>query len=197
MEYTLCVTTINNFHTENWRGLHNLLEVLRAGGIGQRCYNETLTAAPSVQFSCVRLFATLWTAARQASLYITNSQSLLKLMSIELVMPSSHLILCHPLLLLPPIPPSIRVFSNESALRMRWPKYWSFSFSISPSNEYSGLISFRMYWLDLLAVQGTLKSLLQHHNKSINYSFSLLVLSFLYCLTLTSIHDSWENHSFD
>ena len=98
-----------------------------------------------------------------SSLSITNSQSLLKLMSIKLVMPSSHLILCCPLLLLPPIPPSIRVFSNESTLRMRWPKYWSFSFTISPSNEHPGLISFRMDWLDLLAVQGTLKSLLQHH----------------------------------
>ena len=99
-----------------------------------------------------------------ASLSITSSRSSLKLMSIESVMPSSHLMLCHPLLLLPPIPPSIRVFSNESPLRMRWPKYWSFSFSISPSNEYPGLTSFRMDWLDLLAVQGTLKSLLQHHS---------------------------------
>ena len=118
----------------------------------------------SVQsLSRVRLFATPWIAAHQASLSITNSWSSLKLMSVELVMPSSHLILCHPLLL-PPIPPSIRVFSNESTLRMRWPKYWSFSFSISPSKEYPGLISFRMDWLDLLAVQGTLKSLLQHHS---------------------------------
>ena len=117
----------------------------------------------SVQsLSPVQLFATPWTAARQASLSITNSQSLLKPMSIEPVMPSSHLILCRPLLLLPPIPPSIRVFSNESALRIRWPKYWSFSFSISPSNEHPGLISTRKEWLDLLAVQGTLKSLLQH-----------------------------------
>ena len=99
-------------------------------------------------------------------LSITNSQSLLKLMPIELVMPSSHLILCHPLLFLPPIPPSIRVFSNESTLRMTWPKYWSFSFSISPSSEHPGLISFRMDWLDLLAVQGTLKSLLQHNSKA-------------------------------
>ena len=107
---------------------------------------------------------TPWTAARQASLSITNSRSLLKLMSIESVMPSSHLILCHPLLLLPPIPPSIRVISSESTLHMRWPKYWSFSFSISPSNEHLRLISFRMDWLDLLAVQGTLKSLLQHHS---------------------------------
>ena len=107
---------------------------------------------------------TPWTAARQASLSITNSRSSLKLTSIESVMPSSHLILCRPLLLLPPIPPSIRVFSSESTLHMRWPKYWSFSFSISPSNEYPGLISFRMDWLDLLEVQGTLKSLLQHHS---------------------------------
>ena len=105
-----------------------------------------------------------WTAAHQASLSITNCRSLLKLMSIELAMPSSHLILCHPLLLLPSIFPSIRVFSSESVLRIRWPKDWSFSFSISPSNEYPGLISFRMDWLDLLAVQGTLKSLLQHHS---------------------------------
>ena len=105
-----------------------------------------------------------WTAARQASLSITSSQSLLKLMSIESVMPSNHLILCHPLFFPPSIFPSIRVFSNESVLRIRWPKYWSFSFSISPSNEYSGLISFRMDWLDLRAVQGTLKSLLQHHS---------------------------------
>ena len=119
----------------------------------------------SVQsFSHVRLFATPWIAACQASLSITNSRSLPKLMPIESVMPSSHFILCHSLLLLPPIPPRIRVFSSESTLRMRWPKYWSFSFSISPSNEHPGLISFRMDWLDLLAVQGTLKSLLQHHS---------------------------------
>ena len=120
----------------------------------------------SVQLlSRVRLFVTPWTAAHQASLSSTNSWSLLKLMSIESVMPSNHLILCHPLLLLSSIFPSSRVFSNESALRIRWPKYWSFSFSISPSNEYSGFISFRMDWLDLLAVQGTLKSLIQHHFK--------------------------------
>ena len=123
-----------------------------------------------VQFSSVQslshvwLFTTPWTTAWQPSLSITNSQSLLKLVSIELVMPSNHLILCHPLLLLPSIFPSIRVFSNESVLHIRWPKYWSFSFSISPSNEYSRLISFRMGWLDLLTVQGTLKSLLQHHS---------------------------------
>ena len=118
----------------------------------------------SVQsLSRVRLFATPWIIARQASLSITSSQSSLRLTSIESVMPSSHLILGCPLLLLPPIPPSIRVFSNESTLRMRWPEYWSFSFSIIPSKEIPGLISFRMDWLDLLAVQGTLKSLLQHH----------------------------------
>ena len=119
----------------------------------------------SVQLlSHVRLFATPWTAVCQASLSITNSRSLHKLMSIESVIPSNHLILCHPLFLLPPIPSSIRVFSNESTLHMRWPKYWSFSFSLCPANEYSGLISFRMDWFDLLAVQGTLKSLLQHHS---------------------------------
>ena len=113
--------------------------------------------------SCVQLFATPWIAARQASLFITNSQSLLKLMSVKLVMPSNHLILCCPLLL-PSVFPSIRIFSSESVLYIRWPKYWSFSFRISPSNEYSALISFRIDWFDLLAVQGTLKSLLQHHN---------------------------------
>jgi len=119
----------------------------------------------SVQsLSCVWLFATPWITACQASLSITNSRNLSKLMSIELVMPSSHLILCCPLLLLPPIPPRIRVFSSELTLCMRWPKYWSFSFSISPSSEHPGLISFRMNWLDLSAIQGTLKSLLQHHS---------------------------------
>ena len=139
----------------------------------------------SVQlFSCVRLFATPWTAARQASRSITNSQSLLKLMSFESVMPSNHLILCHPLLLLPSIFPSIRVFLNESVLHIRWPEYWSFSFSISPYNEYSGLISFRMDWLDLLADQGTLKSLLQHHNSKASIlwdsAFFIVQLSHLY-----------------
>ena len=120
----------------------------------------------SVQFSCLVVSdsANPWTTARQLYLSITNSWSLLKIMSIQSVMPSNHLILCHPLLLLPSIFPSIRVFSNESVLHIRWPKYWSFSFNISPSNEYSGLISFRMEWLDLLAVRGTLKSLLQHHS---------------------------------
>ena len=114
--------------------------------------------------SCVRFFATPWISARQAFLSITNSRSSLRLTSIESVMPFSHLILCRPLLLLPPIPPSIRVLSNESTLHMRWPRYWTFSFSIIPSKEIPGLISFRMDWLDLLAVQGTLKSLLQHHS---------------------------------
>ena len=124
----------------------------------------------SVQFSSVQslgrvqIFETPWIAVRQASLSITNSWSSLKLTSFESVMPSSHLILCHPILLLPPTPPSIRVFSNESTLRMRWPKYWSFRFSINPSKEHPGLISFRIDWLDLLAVEGTLKSLLQHHS---------------------------------
>ena len=126
-----------------------------------------LWAISSVQsLSRVRLVATPWTAACQASLFITNSQSLLKCMSIVSVMPSNHLILCRPLLLPPSIFPSFRVFSNESVLHISWPKYWSFSFSISPSNEYSGLISFRIDWLDLLEVQGTLKSLPQHHSSS-------------------------------
>ena len=138
--------------------------------ITSRFLTDWATREARIQFSsvqslsCVRLFATPWTAARQASLSITNSWSPPKPMSIELVMPSNHLILCHPLLLLPSIFPSIRVFSNESALGIRWPKYWNFSFNISPSNEYSGLISFRINWFHLLAVQGTLKSLLQHHS---------------------------------
>ena len=142
----------------------------------------------SVQsLSRVWLFATPWIAARQASLSITNSRSSFRFTSIELVMPSSHLILCRPLLLLPPVPPSIRVFPNESTLHMRWPKYWSFSFSISPSNEYSGLISFRMDWLALIAVQGTLKSLLQHHNSKASIlqcsAFFTVQLSHLYMTT--------------
>ena len=142
----------------------------------------------SVQsLSCVWLSATPWMAARQASLSITNSWSSLKLMSIGSVMPSSHLILCRPLLLLPPIPPSIRVFSNKSTLRMRWPKYWSFSFSISPSKEHPGLISFRMDWLDLLAFQRTLKSLLQHHSSKASIlrhsAFFIVQLSHPYMTT--------------
>ena len=143
----------------------------------------------SVQFSIsvVSNSATPWTTARQASLSITNSQSLPKLKSTESVMPSNHLILCHPLLLLPSIIPNMRVFSNESALRIRWPKYWSFSFNISPSNEHPGLISFRMDWLSLLAVQGTLKSLLQHHNSKasilLRSAFFIVQLSHPYMTT--------------
>ena len=159
------------------------------------CQSELfLIQFSSVQsLSHVQLFATPWTAACQASLSITNSWGLLKLMSIESVMPSSHLILYCPLLLLPSIFPSIRVFSNESDLHIRWPKYWSFSFSISASNEYSGLIPFRMDWLDLLAVQGTLKSPPTPQFKSINSP----ALSFLYSPNFTSIPDYWKNLSFD
>ena len=151
------------------------------------------TYLTSVQsFSHVQLFANPWTAATQASLSVTNSQSFLKPVSIKSVMPSNHLILCRPLLLLPPIPPSIRVFSYEPALCIRWPRYWSFSFSISPSNEHSGLISFKMDWLDLLAVQGTLKSLLQHHRSKA----SILWHSAFFTVQLTSVHDYLKNHSF-
>ena len=142
--------------------------------------------------SRVRLFATPWTTACQDCLPITNSWSLLRLMSIESMMPSNHLILCRPLLLLLSNFPSIRVFPNESVLRIRWPKYWSFSFSISPFNEYSGLISFRMDWLDLLAVQETLKSLFQHHSSKA----SILQPSAFFIVQL-SHHDYWKNHSFD
>ena len=148
----------------------------------------------SVQsLSRVRLFVTPWTAARQTSLSTTNSQSLLKLMSIESVISSNLLILCRPFLLPPSIFPSIRIFSKESVLCIRWPKDWCFSFNIGCSNEYLGLISFRMDWLVLLAVQGTLKSLLQCHSSKT----SILQLSFLYSPTLISIHDYWKNHSFD
>ena len=159
----------------------------------QQEFLKTLLYSHYSQFSSVQslsrvqLFVTTWIAAQQASLSITNSQSLLKLMSIESVMPSSHLILCHPLLLPPPILPSIRIFSNESTLRMRWLKYWSFSFSISPSNEHPGLISFRMDWLDFLAVQGTLKSLLQHHSSKASIlwcsAFFIIQLSHSYMTT--------------
>ena len=142
--------------------------------------------------SCVRLFETPWTAAHQASLSIIISQSSLKLMSIESVMPSNHLILGHSLLLLPSIFPSIRVFSNESGLCIRWPNYWSFTFNISLSNEHSGLISFRKDWLDLLAVQGTLKSLLQHPSSKA----SILRCSAFF-MVHPSIHDYWKNQSFD
>ena len=161
-------------------------------------YFNILPSVQSVQLlSRVWLFATPWTAARQASLSLINSWSLLKLISTESVMPSNHLILCCPLLLLPSVFPSIRVFSSESALHIRWPKYWSFSFSISLSNEYSGLISFRNDSFDLLAVQGTLKSLLQHHSSKasvLQCSASFMVqLSHLW----NKIHDCWKNHSFD
>ena len=159
-----------------------------------RFFTTSPTSVSPVQsLSHVWLFATPWTAAHQASLSITNSRSLLKLMSFESVMPSNHLILCRPLLLLPSIFPSIRVFSNESVLCIRWPKYWSFSLSISPSSEYSGLISFRMDWLDLLAVQGTQESSPTSQFKSINSS----VLSLLHSPILTSIHDHRKNHSLD
>ena len=136
---------------------------------------------------------TPWTAACQASLSITNAQSLLKLMSINMVMPSNHLILCCPFLLPLSIFPSIRVFPSELVLCIRWPKHWSFNFNISPSNEYSGLISFRMNWLDILVVQGTLKSLLQHHSSKT----SILQCSAFFIVQLTSIHDYWKNHSSD
>ena len=152
------------------------------------CHCPIITIA-SVQFSWVQslsrvwLFATPWITAHQASLSITNFRSLFKLMSIKSVIPFSHLILCCPLLLLPPIPPSIRVFSNESTLHMRWPKAWSFSFSIIPSKEHPGLISFRMDWLDLLAVPGTLKSLLQHHS---------LKAAILWCSAFFVVQLSWR-----
>ena len=148
----------------------------------------------AAQFDCSAMSDSVipWTAPHQASLSITNSQNLLKIMSIESVMSSNLLILCHPLFLPASIFPSIRVFSNESGLCIKWPKYWSFSFSISPSNEYSGLISFRTDWFDLLAVQKTLKSFLQHHS-----SKALILQNFLYGPTLTSIYDHWKNHIFD
>ena len=153
------------------------------------CGKEEVQFGSVQSLSCVRLFVTLWTTAHQASLSITNSQSPPKLMCIESVMPSNHLILCCPLLLLPSIFPSITVFSNELALCMRWPKYWSFSFSISPSNEYPGLISFRMNWLDLLAVQGTLNTTVQKHQ------FFGIQLSLS---SNSHIHTwYWKNHSLD
>ena len=145
---------------------------------------KTTYFSPVQSLSCVWLFATPWTVARQASLSITNTQSLLRLMSIESVMPSNYLILSCPLLLKPSILPSIRVFFSESVLCIRWPKYWSFSFSMSPSNKYSGLISFRIDWLDLLAVQGILQSLLQHHSSKVSIlqhsAFSTVQLSHPY-----------------
>ena len=154
-------------------------------------FKVAFSSLPS--FSHVWLFASPWTTAHQASLSITNSQSLLKLMSIVLVMPSNYLILCCSPLLLPSIFPSIRVFSNESVLHIQWPKYWSFNLSICPSIEYSGLISFRIDWFDLLVVQGTLKSILQHHSSKA----SILRHLAFFMVQLTSIHDYWKNNSFD
>ena len=156
-------------------------------------YGYGVTFSSVQLLSHVQLFATPWTVARQASLSITNTQSLPKPMSIESVMPSNHLILCHPLLLLPSIFPSIRVFSNESVLHIRWPKYWSFNFSISPSNEYSGLISLLLTGLIPYCPRDSQKSSPALQFESINS----LALSLLYGTTLTSIHDYWKNHSFD
>ena len=202
-----------NYTNDNWGLgiLNRLTKVLQQSSIRISTWTELFHLSSSwflsLKHSCsillsfnsvqslshVQLFVTPWTAACQASLSITNSRSLLKFMSIESVMPSNHLILCYPLLLLPSIFPNIRVFSNELALSITWPKYWSFSFNISPSIEHPGLISFRMNWLDLLALQGTLKSSPVSQFKSINSS----ALSFLYGPTLTSIHDYWKNHSLD
>ena len=155
--------------------------------VPQKTKTRTTTVAAVQSLSRVQLFATLWTEACQAFPFFTISQSLLKFMSIESVMPSNQLVLCHPLFLLPSIFPSIRVFSNESAVCIRWPKYWHFGFSISPSNEHSGLISFRMDWFDLLAVQGSLKSLLQHHSSKASIlrhsAFLTVQLSYPYVIT--------------
>ena len=177
-----------HFHLEVWN--QKSLDILQ-------CFTLSL----SVQFSSVQslshvqLFETSWTTACQASLSITNSPSWLKLiMSIESMMPSNHLILCYPLLLLPSIFPSIRIFFSESVHCIRWPWYWSFSYSIRPSSEYSGLIAFRTGWLDLPAVQGTLKRLLQHDS---SITLILWCSAFFFGPTLTSIHDHWKNHSFD
>ena len=164
---------------------------LRQDGFQRESFWKEKDSFSSVKFSRTVVSDTL--RLTRPSYPSPTAQSLPKPMSIESVMPSSHLILCHPLLLLPLIPPSIRVFSNESTLLMRWPKYWSFIFSISPSNEHPQLISFRMDWLDLLAVQGTLKSLLQHHSSKA----SILRHSAFFTVQLTSIHDHWKNHSLD
>ena len=179
----------------------HLLSVFNKGGnntqlrkhslFSKWCWESWISSVQSL--SHVRFFAIPWTAAYQASLSITNSQSLPKPMSIESVMPSNHLILCHPLLLLLSIFPSIRVFSKVSVLHMRWPKYWCFSFNISPSSEHPGLISIRMDWLNLFAVQGTPKSLLQHHSSKA----SILWCWVFFIVQLTSIHYHWKNHSLD
>ena len=167
--------------TFTWSGVISLST--RSSHMTWVCWLSFLHTSQFVSVSCSVMYdsASPWTAACQASLSITNSQSLLRLMSIKMVMPSNHLILCHPLLLLPWIFPSIRVFSNESALRIRWPKYWSFSFSISPSNEYSGLISFRTDYFDLLAVQGALMSFLQYHS----WKASILLRSAFFIVQLS------------
>ena len=169
----------------------DLLKQIRSDAV-HWCMQHSLNSSVQFSHSVVSDSVTPWTVASQASLSITTSWSLLKLMSIESVMPSNHLILCRPFLLLPTVFPSNRVFSSESVLHLMWPKYCNFSFRISPSSEYSGLISFRMDWLDLLAVQWTLKSLLQHHSSKASI---LLALSLLYGPTLTSVHDYLENHS--
>ena len=170
--------------------LQNTLLLAKLVKLGFHKFSLSVSSGQSLTH--VQLFATPWTAARQVSLSITNSRSSLKLMSIESMMPSNHLILCHPLPLLPSIFPSLRVFSNESALRIRWPNYWSFSFNISPSSEHPGLISFRMDWLDLLAVQGTLKSLLQHHSSK-DLIFTLCVIKRYWFVSVTF---KWKTHSY-
>ena len=174
--------------TEHLKKIQHPFEILKKKNLSQQ---SGISSVHSL--TCVRPFVTPWTAARQASLSITNYRSLPKPMSIESVMSSNHLILCHPLLLLPSIFPSIRVFSNESALRIRCPKDWSFSFSISPSNEHPGLICFRMDWLDLLAVQGTLKSLLQHHSSKASILWHSAFFIVQLCINI--IKAVWQAHS--
>ena len=189
-------TLVNYTHTHTHTQTYMYVREMRWAKLHKLCVKDTCAylVTSSVQsLSRVRLFATPWIQARQASLSFTNSLSSLRLMSIESVMPSSHLILCRSLLLLHPIPPSIRVFSNESTLPMRWPKYWSFSFSIFPFKEIPGLISFRMDWLDLLAVQPVQESSPTPQFKIIDSS----VLSLLHSPTLTSIQDHRKNHSLD
>ena len=195
-ETTMCIDNIRPGHQYpiKYPGQHCEMKYFNmpAISVGKKSHSNPWFS--SVQsLSRVQLFVTPWTATRQASLSNTNSWSLPKLMSIESMMPSNHLILCHPLLLLPSIFPSVRIFSNELALHIRWPKYWNFSLNIIPSNGHPGLISLRIDWLDLLAVQGTQESSPTSQFKSINSS----PLSFLYSPTFTSIHDYWKNHSLD
>ena len=199
--WSLCVYLYwyHNVFILSWNLVRQVLQLFFSKIIfvilGPSHFHINLKSVCSVQsLSRVRFFVTPWTAARQASLSITNSWSLPKLMSIESVMPSSHLILCHPLLLPLSVFLSIRVFSNESPLCIRWPKYWSFSFNISPSNEYSGLISFKIVWLDLLAIQGTLKSLLQYHTSKASI---LLRSAFFIVLLLHPYMTTGKNHSLD